>query len=355
MHHRRGELRLAYCEGCGLITNVAYNPADHQYSGRYEETQGYSPTFNAFAKILVDRLIEQYDLHGKTVLEIGCGKGEFLARLCREGENRGIGVDPSFVPGRLAPEDEARLVVHREFYGAQHFQQTPDFVCCRHTLEHIPNVREFLSLVREGIGSRRQVGVFFDLPDVLRVLREGAFWDLYYEHCSYFTLGSLARLFRAARFDVQDLSLDYDDQWLMLHALPADHPTAASMRQKDERQDLEQAVNEFAARCAAGMDLWRERIQRVVDDGGRVVVWGSGSKGVAFLVTLGITDQIEFVVDINPRKHGKYMPGSGQEIVGPEFLREYRPSHVIVMNPIYCDEIGQELKHLSLDAQLLPV
>ena len=102
------------------------------------------------------------------------------------------------------PDLEARLDVYREFYGPQHFGLNPDFVCCRHTLEHIPNVHEFIQMVRAGIGQRHLTSVFFDLPDTLRILHEGAFWDLYYEHCSYFTLGSLARVSRVrdSRFKI---------------------------------------------------------------------------------------------------------------------------------------------------------
>jgi hypothetical protein len=60
-------------------------------------------------------------------------------------------------------------------------------------------------------------------------------------------------------------------------------------------------------------------------------------------------------VDINPYKHGTYMAGTGQEIVGPEFLREYRPDVVIVMNPIYCNEIQQNLDRIGVTAELMPV
>ena len=63
--------------------------------------------------------------------------------------------------------------------------------------------------------------MLFELPDVRRVLDEVAFWDVYYEHCSYFSAGSLARLFRATGFEVLDLALDYDDQYLLLEARPS--------------------------------------------------------------------------------------------------------------------------------------
>jgi hypothetical protein len=76
---------------------------------------------------------------------------------------------------------------------------------------------------------------------------------------------------------------------------------------------------------------------------------------VAFLTTLKLADQIEYVVDINPYRHGKYMPGTGQEIVSPQFLTQYRPQKVIVMNPIYCEEIQRDLDRLSVNADLLSV
>ena len=74
----RGSLRLAFCGACGFITNTAFDPAPQDYADSYEETQGFSPTFNDFANDLAKRWVERHDLDGKQVLEIGCGKGEFL-------------------------------------------------------------------------------------------------------------------------------------------------------------------------------------------------------------------------------------------------------------------------------------
>jgi hypothetical protein len=76
---------------------------------------------------------------------------------------------------------------------------------------------------------------------------------------------------------------------------------------------------------------------------------------VAFLTTLRIQDEIEYAVDINPYKHGTYMAGTGQQIVAPEFLREYRPDVVIVMNPIYCNEIRRDLNRMGVTAELMAV
>ena len=73
---------------------------------------------------------------------------------------------------------------------------------------------------------------------------------------------------------------------------------------------------------------------------------------MAFLTTLGIDEEIEFAVDINPFKHGKYMPGTGQRIVPPEFLKEYRPDVVVVMNPIYKREVQDMLDQMNVVADV---
>ena len=93
----------------------------------------------------------------------------------------------------------------------------------------------------------------------------------------------------------------------------------------------------------------------MANEGRRPVIWGAGSKCVALMTTLGLGDEIEYVVDVNPFKQGKYLPGTGHQVVSPEFLQHYRPGAVLVMNSIYLDEIRQTLQSLGIDAMLIPV
>ncbi len=353
---RRGDLRLGFCRACGFIANTAFDPSVHEYSARYEETQGFSPTFNAFARDLADRLVAAHDLRGRTLLEIGCGKGEFLVRLCELGGNAGIGIDPSYVPERTSSPAAARIRFIRDFYSEAYADLPADFVCCRHTLEHIGAVGALVRTVRAALATGRPVPVFFEVPDVLRVLREGAFWDIYYEHCSYFSPGSLARLFRAAGFEVVDLALGFAGQYVLLTAKPADAPTSSTLPLENDLGELERAVDAFERVGAAAVERWRATLDALRARGRRPVVWGSGSKGVAFLATLGTMDGIvDYVVDINPYKQGRFMPGTGQEIVAPEFLARYRPTDVLVMNPIYTEEIRRHLGSLGLAPEVLAV
>lgn len=351
----KGQLSLGFCPTCGFIANVLFDPSTQAFSSQYEETQGFSSHFNAFARNLACRLVERYDLHNKDILEIGCGKGEFLVLLCELGNNRGIGIDPSYVHGRLNDEAVSRLTFITDYYSEQYAHLAADFVCCRHTLEHIQPTAEFVRMVRGAIGDRYDTRVFFEIPDVSRILKEQAFWDIYYEHCSYFSLGSLARLFRACGFDILDLAKDFDDQYLLIEARPGNGSGERFFPPEQDLAELAHDVRQFAAMYASKQTAWQEELGQLQAQGQRVVLWGSGSKAVAFLTTLGIRDEIEYVVDINPHKHGMYLAGTGHEIVPPEFLQTYHPDVIIVMNPVYCDEIGCDLERLQVRAKLLAV
>jgi len=350
-----GDLRLGFCRSCGFVTNTHFDPDVHRYSVRYEETQGFSPRFNAFAESLAESLIERYGVRGKTVLEIGCGKGEFLVTLCGLGNNRGIGIDPGYVPERTPGEAASSVTFIQDFYSENYAHLKADFIVCRHTLEHIAPTRQFLQTIRGAIGDRRDTLVFLEVPDMLRVLREGAFWDVYYEHCSYFSPGSLARLFRSTGFDVIQLDLDFDGQYILLTARPSAGGNPEHLPLEDDLEQLSRAVDGFEAACSAVLDRWRLYVAASSLAGGRVVLWGSGSKGVAFLTTLGLLNQVEYVVDINPYRQGKFMPGTGQEIVPPDFLSGYKPDRVIAMNPIYRDEIRRKLDGLGIAPELVAV
>ena len=369
---QRGDIRLAVCPACGFIANIAFDEALTQYSARYEATQGYSPTFNKFHRALAQELIDRYDLRGKDVIEIGCDKGDFITMLAEMGDNRGVGFDPAYVPGRHPSPAADRLTFIADFYGEKYTDYHADFICCKMTLEHIPNVGEFIATIRRSIGERPDTVVFFQIPNARYVLCDVAFWDIYYEHCSYFTKGSLARLFRQAGFEVRDLWTAYDDQYLMIEARPGSVPspsgrgsTAEAGEQgsggaeekellgEESAAETLEMVRYFVEHYEANRTQWRTRLADWRATARRVVLWGGGSKGVAFLTTLGQSrDDIAYAVDINPIKHGTFMAGTGQEIIAPESLKTYRPDVVIIMNPVYRAEVTADLTALGLTPEI---
>lgn len=350
----RGRLDIAFCEGCGFVTNTAFQVGSAEYSQRYEETQGFSGRFMTFAQELAARWVDDYDLTDRTVLEIGCGKGEFLVEMAKAGAGHCIGIDPGVHPERLEDPEAKDIEWIVDFYDERYTHIDADVVICRHTLEHIPNVAEFMSTIRRAIGDRPDTVVLFELPDVARVLDEIAFWDIYYEHCSYFSLGSLGRLFRRTGFEVVELSREYDDQYLLIAARPSSIPGAGEpLPEEDDMEALRLGVENFRSGYQRLAEHWRGRLTELRNAGGKAVIWGSGSKGVSFISNLDIDEEVIAAVDINPHKWGKFMVGSNHEIVSPEALKSLNPNLVVAMNPIYLDEIGSDLNALGIDAPLL--
>lgn len=348
-----GDMALGYCSSCGFLANTVFREAE--YSSRYEETQGFSKLFVNWAQGLAGRWVQKYDLAGRSVLEIGCGKGEFLTWMVEAGAGSGIGIDPGVHPERIDSPVADRLTWIADFYSDAYSDLAADAIVCRHTLEHIAPVGEFMTMLRRSIGDRLDTVVLFELPDVKRVLEEVAFWDVYHEHCSYFSLGSLARLFRRSGFEVLHLETDYDDQYLLIEArpLPTSAPLSLPFAVEADLEILSRAVEKYHAEVAALREAWKARFAALRERGGRAVIWGAGSKGVSFLTNLGLSDEVGYAVDINPYKAGKFMAGSGQEIVAPEFLVQYRPDLVVAMNSIYLDEIRMKLDELGLHPELV--
>jgi SAM-dependent methyltransferase len=352
----QGDISLGHCSHCGFITNTVFDPTVHNYSAQYEETQGFSGTFQAFHRKLAEELIAKYDLHGKKMIEIGCGKGEFLSLLCEIGKNTGVGFDPAFVPDRNPSAGNNGVEFVADFYSEKYTHVQGDFVCCKMTLEHIHDTANFMRTVRRSIGDRFDTVVFFQVPDMNRVLKDLAFWDVYYEHCSYFSAESLKLLFEEQGFDVMDVWTDYDDQYLMITATPSRVQRKDVPRPDPTRTDND--IKYFVEHQSARMASWKKTLAETEGSGKHAVIWGSGSKGVAFLTALNqhLPDcEIKYAVDINPFREGKYMAGTGQEIVSPTFLKQYKPDLAIAMNPIYQREIKADLDKLGLSTEVVSV
>jgi 2-polyprenyl-3-methyl-5-hydroxy-6-metoxy-1,4-benzoquinol methylase len=350
IHAPRGDIRLGFCSACGHVFNLAFNPSLLEYTQAYENSLHFSPLFQQYANSLAMELIERHRLYGKTIIEIGCGKGEFLKLLCRLGGNRGIGFDPSYIQERDAYPCGKEITFIPDFFSERYADYKADLFCCRQVLEHVTNAREFVGNIRRGIGDASS-NVFFEVPNVLFMLRDLSIWDIIYEHVSYFSLSSLAHLFASCGFVVCRLSRSYADQFLCIEASSGGSVNNTIRESREDRKELSRSVASFAEKYREKIEVWGAMLENIETASRRAVVWGAGSKGVMFLNLLKNGKAIEYVVDINPQKQGMYVAGTGQEIVSPNFLRTYRPDVVIVMNSIYQSEIQRLTESLGLEPE----
>ncbi len=349
------DLKLGLCSKCGFVSNVVFDSKYSAYSSAYEDQQSFSPTFNTFARKLAEDVVERYGLNGKRVVEIGCGKGDFLALVCELGKNEGVGIDPTCVKERIDSSITDRITVIADYYSEKYSEYVGDLIMCRHTLEHIYDTNQFMTTIRNSIKDRKDTGVFFEIPDGKRVVRDMAFEDIYYEHCSYFSPGSAARLFSETGFDVFGLALEYDDQYLIVDAKPAaaGGQSGAPLELEEPASEMSDLAQQYAQRIPGVLDKWREDITVMHEQKRKPAIWGSGSKCVAFLTTIGMNAEIDCVVDINPHRRGKFIPGLGREIKSPEHLKSTNPEVVIVMNRIYVEEIRNQLADMGLEPEIV--
>lgn len=340
-----GEIDLVYCENCGHIFNRAFDEALIAYDPEYENSLFHSARFREYARDTAGALIERHNLRNKDILEIGCGGGDFLKLICDLGENRGRGFDPAYDAALGVPSAE-NLHFERGYFDATQLTMPIDFVVCRHVLEHLAAPAELLALVRAA-----NAPLFFEVPNALYTLRDLGIWDVIYEHPSYFTPASLQHIFERSGFSVMRLNEVYGKQFLALEARPEMNPvfTAPAPPQSKSSRKL---VATFKQRRIDKVSRWGQKIHHFAESAQKIVLWGAGSKGVTFLNSFAKTLPIEFIVDINPRKQGLFIPRSGQEIISPDALKKYQPDGIILLNPLYEREIRSQVEAMSLTTKI---
>jgi hypothetical protein len=349
----KGHIELVFCPVCGHIFNKAYEPSRVKYTKNYENPLDFSPTFQTYAEWLAKQLISRYKLHGKNIISIGCGKGSFLRLLVEHGNNRGVGFDPAFPKQTETRNLGGRIKFVSDFYSQKYSDYPSDLIVSRQALEHVYNPRDFLKMLRNILGKRIETHVFFEVPNALYVFCHPSIWDIVYEHYSFFSPSSLRFLFSSCGFCADDIKEVYSNQFLTLHASPngSSIPSLNSKQQKDLSR-IADCINSFADRYEQKIKALSCQLERASSKQEGVVIWGAGSKGVTFL-NIFRDFKIEYAVDLNPNKQGMHVPGTGQKIVSPQFLTEYQPDMIIIMNPKYEREIRKLKQQLGMQAKLL--
>lgn len=340
-----GHFVATFCCHCNHLFNAAFDEYRIGYTQSYENSLHFSARFTAFSDALARRLNSTYALAGKTIVDIGCGKGDFLNRLCLVSGAAGVGFDKSFQESRVESVAAVRFV--KDWFGDTYAYLRPDFVSCRHVIEHITEPVDFLRALRANPGVDTDTVFYFEAPNALYTLRDLGIWDLIYEHVSYFTPSSLRVAFEIAGYEVLDMGTTYGEQYLYIEA------KLGPIRPISPLTDVDVAsyVKRFSGAYNDKVENWQNYL--ATHDSGRVIVWGAGSKGVTFVNVVPGGDQISALVDVNPYKQGRYAPGSGTPVVSPKDLSEHPIDTIIIMNPLYLDEISDTAKSFGCDADIL--
>lgn len=349
----KAPLALVACPNCGHIFNDRYDPELLAYSPGYDNTQHFSSVFKRYAEQLVARLVDTYGIRDKSVVDIGCGRGDLLDMICTYGGNRGFGFDPSF-KGATDPDISSNVTISKEFFGREQGRAlAPSLVCCRHVLEHVPDPVAFLRTMREAIETEQHPVLYLEVPNGEHLLRSLSLWDYIYEHVSYFSRQSLELALQLAGFEVLAIREDFGQQFLCaeVRAAAAAQPAAGAQAGNSPAWDL---IAGAAPRMNAKLSRWREWAHSLAQQQRSAAVWGAGSKGVMFLNLLNgyAAGHLAYAVDQNPNKHKQFVSGSAQQVAAPTMLIEQPVDEVVLMNEIYQQEVSEQLSRMGVEAKL---
>ena len=330
--------RLNTCVRCGFSFNGLFDSGLVVYD-EYYDNDVPSKVFRDYYEQLASMLIERFGLDSGTVYDIGCGKGDFLRTLCRLAPGiHGVGIDPS-----CTPVSDRNFTLVRDTYQAGKFAADTKLGLLRHVLEHIDQPVGFAAGIAEALNG---APFFVEVPDAEWIFDNGVFWDFCYEHCNYFTPKSLAQALRASGFDVEAQQLSFGGQYQWAICRPAQNPQKGS--RSDGLDDVEKATR-YQRKEAELIQTVRTQVAKAENP----VLWGMATKGVIFSNLLG-PDAIAGGVDINTKKQGRFVPGSGVEVHPPEWLKHVGDTPtVFVMNGNYADEISRTISSLGIRSRLI--
>jgi Methyltransferase domain/C-methyltransferase C-terminal domain len=313
-----GDVVLTQCESCGFVFNAAFEQARMAYDATYQNEQIFSEAFQAHLDQVADIIISKAGAD-KSILEIGCGKGGFFDRLKKRGVCRIKGFDPIY-------EGEDPDIV-KAYFGSGSLSEPADFIVLRHTLEHIEAPLAFLHLIAQANGYRGRI--YIEVPSFEWIVEQSAYWDVFYEHCNYFTRDTLCSLFRKS-------------EWYPLFA--GQHQAVIADLADLVEKPSAAAPNMYAAFADVGA-----RYASLLPGQATVFVWGASSKGVTLCnhVDRSCT-RIRGLIDINPAKQGRFTAVTGHPIFAPGHLDNLADEQltVLVTNPNYLREIRAQTAHL---------
>lgn len=349
-------LKVMICEQCWLAQTLDFAQADELFSAEYAYFSSFSTTWLQHAERYVADMVERFHLgRDSRVVEVASNDG-YLLRYVKARGISCFGIEPTASTARAAREKGIETL--ESFFGAElgaglaAAGKQADLMAANNVLAHVPDINDFLSgftnlLKPDGVAT-------FEFPHLLRLLEQNQFDTIYHEHFSYLSLTALEKIFRyngLSVFDVEEISTHGGSLRVFTQRM-----ASGGRAVTDHVGRLLERETAAGLASAAGYGGFQSRAERVKDDllaflieakrqGKRVAAYGAAAKGNTLLNFAGIRrDFIAYVVDLNPAKQDKYMPGSRIPIVDEARVLADRPDYVMILPWNLKSEVMSQLR-----------
>ncbi|MFZ5833943.1 MAG: methyltransferase domain-containing protein [Pseudomonadota bacterium] len=346
-------LHARVCGACFLVQVESAVPAEEIFSD-YAYFSSYAASWVEHARRYAAAMIERFALNARSkVVEIASNDG-YLLRHFVAANIPVLGVEPAANVARAA--QELGVATEIAFFGAataarlKALGHGADLMVANNVLAHVPDINDFVAgftlLLKPG-------GVWtIEFPHLLNLIQQTQFDTIYHEHYSYLSLGTVERILTAHRlraFDVEVLPTHGGSLRVYACHAEAEYETGENLMEmraceQDAGMDDLQTYRGFDARAVKVKLALLDFLNQAKRQGKKVAAYGAAAKGNTLLNYCGVTaDQIEFVVDSNPHKQGRYLPGSRIPIHAPDAIFAAKPDYVLILPWNLADEICQNM------------
>jgi len=350
-------LHVYVCGECFLVQLEEFVPPEEIFT-EYAYFSSYSDTWLSHARCYVDKVTERFGLTQESfVVELASNDGYLLQYFVQKGIPV-LGVEPAANVAEVAVSKGVPTMV--KFFGVQTAKEMAssgrraDLIAANNVLAQVPDVNDFVGGMKILLKPGGVVTVEF--PHLVRLIEENQFDTIYHEHFSYFSFGTAERIFAAhglVLFDVEEIPTHGGS--LRIYGRHADD---VSKPVRDAVDRLKERENAYGLGHLAGYVSFAEKVKetkrkllefliRAKREGKRISGYGAPGKGNTLLNYCGVrTDFLDFTVDRNPYKQGKFLPGTHIPIHSPDKIRQERPDYVMILPWNFKDEIVQQLHYI---------
>jgi SAM-dependent methyltransferase len=351
-------LRIKICKSCWLVQTEDYSGANELFTPDYAYFSSFSSTWLAHAKKYVEDVAKRFRLDSKSyVIEVAANDG-YLLQYVKEKGIPCLGIEPTNSTATAARENGIDII--EQFFGVNlakrlaREKKHADLMVANNVLAHVPDINDFVEgfsilLKPNGIAT-------FEFAYLLNLVTQDQFDTMYHEHYSYLSLTSVKSVFEKhglVIFDVEQLPTQGGS--LRVFACKRKtklHPESSRVK---ELLSVEENAGINTIKYYAG---FQERVDKIKNDfiiflinekknGKKIIGYGAAAKGNTLLNYAGVRkDLILFVVDKNPEKQGKYLPGSRIPIVDESHIRSFKPDYIIIFPWNIKEEIITQLSYV---------